>query len=586
MESLNHHEISQLMLSLAVLLGFSRLLGEFARKLQQPSVVGELLAGVLLGPTLLGRFAPEWHAALFPAQGHVAVVFSGMTTLAITLFLLVAGMEVDLSSAWRQGAVAFKVGLLGMLVPFIVGFAGAWFTPRLMGAHADADHLIFALFFATALSISALPVIARTLMDLNLYRSDLGMVIVSAAVFNDLVGWIVFALILGLMGSDGNSGGTIWLTIILTLAFSFGMLTVGRSLIHRILPYIQTHTHWPGGVLSFAFCITLLGAALTEWIGVHAIFGAFLVGVAIGDSSHLREQTRSTIDHFVSFIFAPLFFGSIGLHIDFTAHFDVALVATVLAIACTTKLAGCWAGAWWAGMSRRHRWAVGFGMNARGAMEIILGLLALQAGVIRMRLFVALVVMAIVTSMLSGPLMQRVLARRRLKNVAGLLNSERFIRSLRGRTRNEVIRELAAVACSGTSLNVNDVERAVLQREETMPTAIGNAAALPHSHLDGLTFPIAAIGLSEAGVDFNSPDGVPVHVVIMILTPHRDSAVQLEILADLAGLFRSPGVLEKVQRAADFSELLAALKTEENFEIDGEKKTLGSSIDGTALVRN
>jgi Kef-type K+ transport system membrane component KefB len=152
---------------------------------------------------------------------------------------------------------------------------------------------------ATALSITALPVIAKTLMDLNLYRSDLGMLVVAAAVFNDLVGWIIFAVILGMLGTGAAHTLSIGQTIWLTLGFALGMLTVGRWLIHRILPWIHAHLSWPGGVLGFALSLALVSAAFTEWIGIHAIFGAFLAGVA-GDQA--SAERTATIEQFVSFI--------------------------------------------------------------------------------------------------------------------------------------------------------------------------------------------------------------------------------------------------------------------------------------------
>jgi Kef-type K+ transport system membrane component KefB len=413
---LSHHDVTMMLLALAVLLTAARTLGELARSLRQPAIVGEILAGILLGPTVFGKIAPGWSAVLFPSTGPVAVALEGLKTLAITMFLLVAGMEVDLSTVWRNGATALKIGVLGMLVPGLIGFAGGWFVPQMMGAQPDADRLIFALFFAVALAISALPVIAKTLMDLDLYRTELGMLVVSAAVLDDLVGWIVFALVLSLMGGSGAGG--IGLTVTLTLLFAAGMLTVGRWLVDHLLPYVGAHTNWPGGVLSFAMSLALFGAAFTEWVGVHAIFGAFLVGVAVGDSSHLSVRTRTTIDHFVSFIFAPLFFASIGLRLDFAAHFEAELVVTILGIACLGKFLGVMAGAGWAGLAPRDRWAVTFALNARGAMEVILGLLALQAGVIRPRLFVALVVMALATSIIGGPGIQLALGRHRSTGLA------------------------------------------------------------------------------------------------------------------------------------------------------------------------
>ena len=230
------------------LLFVARVLGELAERLHQPAVLGELLAGILLGPTVLGNVAPGFAGFLFPEHGPNAVVLEAIATLAIVFFLLVAGIEVDLSTVWRQGNIGLKVGIVGMVIPFALGLLAAWVAPRALGREPDADALVFALFLATALSITALPVIAKTLMDLGLYRSDMGMAVVSAAIFNDLVGWIAFAIIMGMMGTVSAHAHSIPLTITLTLGFVAVMLTLGRWAIHRVLPALQAYTRWPGGV--------------------------------------------------------------------------------------------------------------------------------------------------------------------------------------------------------------------------------------------------------------------------------------------------------------------------------------------------
>jgi Kef-type K+ transport system membrane component KefB len=519
------------------------------------------MAGVLWGPTIFGALAPVWSAFLFPRQGGGALALDGLMTLAITLFLLVAGLEVDLSSIWRQGKTAINVGIAGIIGPFAVGFAAAWFFPRLMGRETGADPLIFALFMATALSITALPVIAKTLMDLNLYRSDLGMLVVAAAVFNDLVGWIIFAVILGMLGTGAAHTLSIGQTIWLTLGFAFGMLTVGRWLIHRALPWVQAHLSWPGGVLGFALSLALVSAAFTEWIGIHAIFGAFLAGVALGDSRHLRERTRATIEQFVSFIFAPLFFASIGLKVNFVTHFDPLLVVTVLVIATLGKVLGCGVAGRMSGLARREAWALGFGMNARGAMEIILGLLALKYGMIGERLFVALVVMALVTSLLSGPLMQRVLHLKKTRRFTDFLTPRTFANHLNARSRLEAIAELADAAAGGTGLDPSDIRDGVLIREQLMATGIGNGLAVPHARLRGLAAPVVTVGLSTAGIDFDAPDGTPAHVIFLILTPVHDDGAQLEILADIATTFKVKEIREQAVNAATFLEFLALVRS-------------------------
>jgi mannitol/fructose-specific phosphotransferase system IIA component (Ntr-type) len=404
-------------------------------------------------------------------------------------------------------------------------------------------------------------------MDMDLYRSDLGMVVISAAIFNDLVGWIIFAIILGLMDNTATHPDHILITVVMTLAFAGMMLTVGRWLIHKILPFLQAYTRWPSGVLGFALTLSMFGAAFTEWIGIHAIFGSFLVGVAIGDSSHLRERTRVTIEHFVSSIFAPVFFASIGLNVDFLAHFDPLLILTVMVIACFCKLAGGILGARWGGMHRREAWAVGFALNSRGAMEIILGLLALKAGIIPQKLFVALVVMAIVTSMMSGPVMRLILGHDKRRRLEDALVSRLFFRQLTADCRRGVIHEMAMAACDMAGLSLGIVEDAVWAREESLSTGIGNGVALPHARIHGLANPIVAVGFSDAGIDFDAPDGKPANLIFLILTSIDDSGAQLELASEIARLFRNKLVLDHVLRSRNFTDFLAFIKS---VEVEGK----------------
>jgi Kef-type K+ transport system membrane component KefB len=212
-------------------------------------------------------------------------------------------------------------------------------------------------------------------------------------------------VILGMMNTAHDPYAFIY-TLGFTLLFAVIMLTAGRLIINRSLPWAQRNLSWPGGVLALSLGFAFLGAAFTEKIGIHAIFGAFIVGIAIGDSVHLNEKTREIIHQFVTNIFAPLFFVSIGFKLDFVKSFDPQIVSVVLLLAIVCKLLGAGLGALWGGLNWRESLAVGFGMNARGAMEIVLGLLALQAGLISQTLFVALVVMAVFTSVMAGPMLQ------------------------------------------------------------------------------------------------------------------------------------------------------------------------------------
>lgn len=562
MATLSHSEVFHLFLSLGILLLAARVLGELARLVRQPAIMGELLAGVLLGPTVLGNFAPGLTENLFPAEGPGAYAFSGLTSIAIALFLLVAGMEVDLSLVWRQGRSALSVSFFSLLVPGAMGFAAGWYLPEYLGrTGGDESRLVFALFMGVALAITALPVIAKILMDLNLYRSDLGVIIISAAVLNDLLGWTVFAIALAMMQGTGEAASAGGGTLVATLAFVALMLTVVRWAAHKLVPWLQAHTSWPGGVLGVSLAGALLFAAIAEYIGIHAIFGTFLFGVALGDSEHLRERTRATIDQFVSFIFAPLFFASVGLSVNFAKSFDLGLVLVVLGIATVGMLTGGVIGARVGGLSKRESWAVGFGMNARGTMEIILGLIAMQAGLITERLFVALVIVALATSMTSGAAMQWFLKLKRARSFTDHLSARHFIGNLKAATAQEAILEIAAVASLGTSLKPDEISAAVLERESLMSTGLGHGVAVPHARFAGLTTPIVAVGLAREGIDFDAPDGEPAKVIFFLITPKDDPGVQLELLADIGRAFQVEGFTKRLLATRGYTEFVALLKS-------------------------
>lgn len=572
---LTHHEVTVFLLSLAVLLGLAKLLGEIARMLGQPSVVGEILAGVLLGQTVLGSLAPGAYAFLFPADTAVSSVPIGLETLVVLsaiLLLLVAGLEVDLSSVARQGKAMLLVSSMGVVIPFGLGFGFAYLFPGLLGQASSELHLAFALFMGIALSITALPVIAKILIDLNLAKSDLGMLILSSAMVNDLLGWIGFAMVLAMMpvasggdvagASGGVSGGAsgVWVTILITVGFVALMLTVVRWAAHRVLPYIQAHMSWPGGVLVFVMVLAILCSALTEWIGVHSIFGAFLAGVAIGDSRHLRENTRKTIHDFITHVFAPLFFASIGLRVNFIEAFDLQMVILVLVIAVTGKAIGCYLGAKWSGLTQRESWAVGFGMVARGAMEIILAQLALGAGLIDHRSFVAIVVMAILTSLIAGPAIEKLLKRKTQRTLADAINEKLFIADMKAHNAREAIGELAALASPVVGVPSKLITDAVWQRELAMRTGIGNGIAVPHARMPEIKKACLVVGRTERGIDFDASDGQAARIICMILTPQGDQTSQIEMLQIVARAFTQPRARADAFDANTYVEFRAALR--------------------------
>jgi Kef-type K+ transport system membrane component KefB/mannitol/fructose-specific phosphotransferase system IIA component len=556
---LSPHDVMTMFLALAVLLGCAKIAAELMQKIGQPSILGEISVGILLGPTVLGHFRPHIYETLFPTTGPMPIVLDTVTTLGVVFFLLTAGLEIDLRSIFRQGRAALLVSLFGVAFPFIAGFGAAGMFPTYMGAETGADSLIFALFVGTALSISALPVIARILMDLNLLRTEMGTVIISSAMFDDLVGWILFSFVLGMIHPP--AGQTVAQatkhTIILVLLFVGLTLTVGRWLIDKLLPILQAHTSWPGGVLGFIFTLTLAGAAFTEYAGIHAVFGAFIIGIAIGESGHLRRRTSQHIHEIVTNVFAPFFFASIGLRTDFVSNFHLGLTATVIGVACVGKLVGAGWGARLGGMDRNSSIAIGLAMNARGAMEMILGILALQAGLIKEHMFVALVIMALFTSLLSAPAIHFFVSRRRTLTLKDSVEGRLFLPNLAATTRLGVLQEMCDVAAEAVSNAPERFMRLISEREGVLASGWENGLAIPYARINGLSRPLVVVGKSAGGIDFDARDGKSAKLIIMILT--GDNQSQHDLLGDASELFSRKEAVDQAVEATSFVELVAAL---------------------------
>jgi Kef-type K+ transport system membrane component KefB len=403
METLNHKEVINLLLQLATMLIMARIFAEIARKLKQPAVVGEIIAGIIIGPTILGSLFPAAQDYLFGSNAMSNIALDGFVQISVVLLLFIAGLEVELQVVWNQGKNALKIAVASMVLPIIAGFVVAYAFPEFLGVNIN-DRIVASTFFGLAISITALAVVARILMDLNLFKTPTGLLIIAAAMIVDVLGWIVFSVILSL--SESGSGGLgVWPTIGLTLFFTFFMLTLGKGLINKTLPWINKKLAWPGGLLSLSLAICFLAASFTEFIGIHAIFGAFIIGVALGDSEHLTEKAKEILHQFINNIFAPIFFLSIGLRVNFIEAFDPGIIGVVVIVGLITKYWGAFIGGIFAGLPRNKAMVVGFGLSTRGSMDIILGLIALENGLITDSLFIGLVILALISSVGAGPLM-------------------------------------------------------------------------------------------------------------------------------------------------------------------------------------
>ena len=390
------------------MLGFALIFGQFMRRIKQPAVMGEMIGGIILGPTVFGLLAPGLFAWLFKSSADAALARDATIKLGMLFFLFVAGLETNISDLKRLGREALLIGLVGTLVPIVAGVAVVYGLPRAFWGEAVQAHFFaFALFVGMNLANSANPVLARILMDLGLLNGGIGTMCMTATIVDDLVNWTLFAIVLSDIAPSGSVSATSLPMSIVSVALVFVLiLGVGRWLGPRTLRWLRGHVAWPSGFIAVTALVVLVAASITEGLGIHAFLGAFLVGAALGGQGDEHKEAHDVIMRFALAFFAPIFFISMGMTTNYITNFDWRLVLLILAVALASKLFGVLLGAKMARMPiDRDAWAIAFGLNARGATGIILAGVGLAAGVIDERIFVAIVVMALVTSILAGPMM-------------------------------------------------------------------------------------------------------------------------------------------------------------------------------------
>jgi Kef-type K+ transport system membrane component KefB len=406
---MTHQEIVVFFLQISLMLCVALICGQLLRLARLPAVLGELIGGILLGPTLFGTIAPGAYSFIFPTTPNIVVGRETLLTISIVLFLLVVGMELNPGQLKSRGLNIAWTSLLGIAIPFAMGYGLVILVPDFWMPQAKDNIFPFALFIGTALSISALPVISRILMDLNLLKSRLGTVIISSATVNDLIGWFLLAVITNSLILSGEPPTNIWIMLLQILGVFVIILTLGRWIVQRTLGWYERHFTNSGILIGSFVLLALLAASVAEAIGIHAIFGAFLIGIAVARNKDKRGKAEEILYQLVNYVFAPLYFVSIGLKANFSSNFDLVLVMVLILIASVGKILGATLGALLSKMPFREALAVGFGMNARGAMEVLIASIALQYKIIDQRIFVALVITAFVTTIIASPILQRLM---------------------------------------------------------------------------------------------------------------------------------------------------------------------------------
>jgi Kef-type K+ transport system membrane component KefB len=407
----SEHQLLLFWLQLLSLVLFARVLGGAMRAIGQPAVIGELAAGLVLGPSVFGHLAPDLHAWLFPNDPLQRAMLAGPAWVGVFMLLILTGSETDPDLIRRLGRATGRVALGSLVLPVLAGVGlGVVLPPEFVGEGAQRE--VFALFMGTALGISALPVIAKILSDLDLMRRNVAQVLLAAAMADDIAGWILLGVVAGLAQSGTLDAARLAFTIGGLAVFLALAFTVGQRAVDAVLRGVLLRRWGTSASLTAVLLVALAYGATTHAIGLEAVFGAFIAGIVLGRSRFHEAEAFAQLDGVTRSFFAPLFFATAGLRVDLGLLRDPEVLAwgvAVVAAASVSKAGGAYLGSRLAGLPSREGLALGVGLNARGAVEIVVATVGLSIGVLNPSSYTLVVLLAIVTSMMAPPLLRLVI---------------------------------------------------------------------------------------------------------------------------------------------------------------------------------
>lgn len=475
---LGEHEVLVFLVQLALLVGVARVFGWMMKSVGQPAVVGELLAGVVLGPSLFGRVAPEAHDWVFGEPTVTSVVF-GISWLGVILLLVVIGFETDLGIIARFRKAAASVSAGALLLPLAVAGTLAFLVPEaFVGAGPEGegvDRIVFAGFFALALSVSALPVVAKILQDMGYLRRNFGQVTLAAGMTMDAVGWLVLAALSGIAldGFQADQLGVSFGGLVVFVVLSF---TVFRWLIDRLFRFVMARGSSMTAALSIAIVAALAGGAITQALHVEAILGAYIVGILLAGLRHQLPQVRSILETFTAALLAPVFFAFSGLRVDVGLLDTQALILWTVGLilaAIVAKITGTVLGGFFAGVRGREALALGSGLSALGAMGVVVAIIGLNIGVVSETGYTVMVLAAVVTSVVAPQLLKLVvrgwdipqeeaqrLNEEEIKESSEILSSRRILIPTRGGSNSRYAAQLVSAVFPEAEVTVLVVDLA------------------------------------------------------------------------------------------------------------------------------
>jgi K+:H+ antiporter len=412
-ESPPESAIASFIAELGILLLVGRIMGELAQRIGQPAVMGQLIGGVLLGPSVLGLLWPQAQHVLIPTGAAQKSMIEGVSQLGILMLLLLTGMETDLPLVKRVGRSAAAVAIAGVAIPLVCGVALGAVLPDSLLPNPNA-RIVTALFLGIALSISSVKIVAMVVGDMNFMRRDIGQIIVASAILEDTIGWVLVAVAFGLAAAGTIDIWSVGRAVLGTVLFLGISLTIGRRAVFSLIRLANDNFRSDFSVITTILVIMAVMALITQWIGVNLVLGAFVAGILVGESPILTRHIDEQLRGLIVALFMPVFFGLTGLNADLTVLANPRLAELALGlivIASAGKFIGAFIGAKLGGLVRSEAVALASAMNARGSTEVIIASIGLSMNVLSRDLFTLIVTMAVLTTMSMPPMLRWALKR-------------------------------------------------------------------------------------------------------------------------------------------------------------------------------
>jgi len=475
--------------------------------------------------------------------------------------LMETGLEVNFSRIWRQKTQALKISFADLIIPVLISFLPMYFLPDRY-LNAPGQRLLFALFMSTIMTISALPVAIRGLRDMNILKTDVGFLIISALTINDIVGWVFFTIILGMFAHGSVELGYIGQLILLTVGFTVLSLTLVKHLVDRSVSFLHRKVDNASGLkITFIILLGVLFGALTLRIGIHALFGFFIAGVVLGEATHITEKDRFVVNRLVYSIFVPIFFASIGLHLDFFANFDPGLTILILVVGVFGRLFGAWVGAVWSKQDKSNILTIAISHTPGGQMHIVVAMLAFSLNLINTQVLVAIISSAVLSTIIFGPWLSYAVNKIRSQMFGVSFKPSFVLIDSVISDKDIVISRLINLASTDLGIESAVISKEVFVREEQMSTALGKGIAVPHARLADVGQASVYAMVTPRGVEWDSPDGDPVFLAFLLITPQNNPKAQIQILQNLASGFRSKDRLDDILNQLEEGNAFAQIKS-------------------------